>query len=42
MVVGQEQIKIIKKRRFCSQKVDLPNSTIYCKILEKRTIVTEQ
>jgi len=27
MVVGQEQIKIITKRRFCSQKVDLPNST---------------
>jgi hypothetical protein len=38
MVVGQEQIKIITKRRFCSQKVDFPNSTksLYCKILEKK------
>lgn len=44
MVVGQEKIKIFTKRSFCSQKVDLPNSTkkLYCKILEKRTTMTKQ
>jgi hypothetical protein len=44
MVVGQEKIKIITKIRFCSQKIDLPNSRkiLYCNILKKRTIVTKQ
>jgi hypothetical protein len=37
MVVRQEQTKIITKRRFCDQKIDLPNSTktIYCKYYNK-------